>query len=174
MARIADDEEEDSSELSQFVERIATLFEENDVSSAQVVLAPKRGGRSTSYHLSGYRLHQSGPMKTISSQTEAEKKERIYSDLTHEQLEHTKGENRLMESVIDAHWFTLKQDLHFDAFRKLLYEKGLLVREVVDWKIQHTKGELAKIKEWGKEFSAVEVSPNMAHKVCIISREPTS
>ena len=156
------DEKQDK-ELEEFVDRIAQIFSHNELSSAELVVD------NHDCHLSGYKLHRSHSAD-ITKKTEATKKERKYVRVLIDQSDEVM-KSHLVSAAIGIHRFSLKQDLHFDAFRKLLYEKGLVVREVVDWRIQRTKNGEAKIREWGKNFSALKRNDNKFKRVCIITKK---
>ena len=172
MARMREADEEKDDELQGFVDRIAALFSENNLSSAELVLS--ENDEKYDCHLSGYRLHEA-PLEGLSKKTKAFEKEREYVHvMLDDEATDAVKKSHLMSAAIGVHRFSLQQDLHFDAFRKLLYEKGLMVREVVDWKIERSKSGEAKIKEVGESFSAVEHSPNTFSTLHIITKKTSS
>lgn len=163
---------EDNPSLLEFVERIAHLFDQKDVSTAQIVLTTKNQGNETHCHLSGYQLRRA-PLKILAKEDLSDRKHVYMRIIPKEQYREIFNKN-FFSQVIDTHQLTLKQDLHFDAFRKLLYEKGLVVKQVIDWKIQRSSTGMTKIKEYGKKISAVEKNPSIVKHVCIISRKTIS
>ncbi|MDN3505267.1 MAG: hypothetical protein P0S95_06815 [Rhabdochlamydiaceae bacterium] len=170
MERMRDSDSKDNNkELSSFVEKISTLFDKQSTSSAQIVLTQEKIGKKTRCHLSGYQLRRS-PLKAL-IKCSPEQKKRVYMKVIPKELYREIFNKKLFSQVLETHNLTLKQDLHFDAFKQLLYEKGLVVKQVIDWKMQRSESGLAKIKAYGKRVSAVEPNPSIVKKVCIITRD---
>ena len=163
------DSQDQNKELSGFVEKISSLFDKQGTSSAQVILTQEKQGSKTRCHLSGYQLRRA-PLKVLVKRN-PEKKKRVYMKVIPKEIYRDIFNKKLFSQVLETHNLTLKQDLHFDAFRQLLYEKGLVVKQVIDWKMQRSESGLAKIKAYGKKMSAVERNPSIVKKVCIITRD---
>ncbi|MCF7852235.1 MAG: hypothetical protein K9M07_03225 [Simkaniaceae bacterium] len=163
---------DDSNELFQFVDRIANLFQTRNLFSAELIIT-RQAESETHCQLSGYQLKRD-PFHHISHKAEATEKERSYTKMTPERGQGKDRVTLMQSQVNETHRLTIKQDLHFDAFKKLLLEKGLVLKRVIDWKLQQTDFEIKKIKEYGKHISAVEVNPHFSRTVCVITKKPTS
>lgn len=155
-------------ELKEFVDKIANLFEALDLSSAEFLLPQKRGEHHP--HISGYLLRELSSFKMADARVRSKKEREFIKVIPEEEFKETLKKS-LVSSASQAHRLTLKQDLHFDAFKKLLLERGLVVKKVMDWKIHNPGKEVMKIREWGKKYSSIHKNPTSMERVCIIVRK---
>ena len=156
--------EQDQKELKKFVEKIAALFEKRDIGSVEMLEKQEKKPHAA------YLLRELPSSRVSQPQTKIKEGRsfvRVIPD-----YEFKEGIRKtLISSAEGAHRLTLKQNLHFDAFKKLLLEKGLIVKHIIDWKLHSPGKGLLKIREWGKNYSAVERDPNFSKRVFVIMRK---
>jgi hypothetical protein len=160
-------EKEDNklSDLKKFVEKIASFFEITQVSQLEMI---KNSGKKP--QVSAYILREIASRGSKPCDSTLKKKHSFIRVVPDYEFKET-IQKTLTSSAQGAHRLTLKQNLHFDAFKQLLLEKGLAVKKVVDWRIHNPAKATLTIRQWGKTYSSVKRNPSFIKRICVIYRK---
>jgi hypothetical protein len=150
--------------LKKFVEKIAELFESTRASHLEMVKS-----LSKKSHIPAYILREIPSKANKSSESYSKKKHCFVRVVPDYEFKET-VQKTLTSSAQGAHRLTLKQNLHFDAFKQLLLEKGLVVKKVIDWRLHNSAKANLTIRQWGKTYSSVKPSPSFLKRICVITK----
>lgn len=179
--------EEDLKNLKEFAQKIAVIFYQQAVTSLRDESVKERGGRES---LKGFKLpfgSTSKKMKQISSEEfkevidkASEKKGpvkisyRISTDYLFKRRLKVATHHELFEAAIDAHQCCQNQDIHLMAFKQLLLENGLSLRQVKDWKFPESKVAKKSFEELLQHLSVFCEEIQKKHNVKRLDQEESA
>ncbi|MBI5273605.1 MAG: hypothetical protein HY860_00950 [Chlamydiales bacterium] len=179
--------EEDLKKLKEFAQKIAIIFYQQGLKSLHNFDAKEGTVREK---LKGFRLPFGSMSKKMEQLSSQECKEaidkasitkgpvkisyRISTDYLFKKRLVASTHQELFEAAIDAHQCCQDQDLHLMAFKRLLLENGLSLRQIKDWKFPESKIAKKSFEELLQHLSVFCEEIQKKHAVNVLDKEQSN